>query len=909
MTDPNRPTASLGGVTGGDRTGIGGGGVGVPGAGESYEGSMPRAGETIGPYKLLRPLGDGGFGVVFLAEQREPVRRRVALKLLKAGMDSVEVLTRFEAERQALAMMDHPGVAKVLDAGLTAQGRPYFAMEFVAGEPITSYCDRHRLPTRRRLELFARVCYAVQHAHQKGIIHRDLKPSNILVAEVDGEPEPKIIDFGIAKALSQPLTDRTLHTGVGRLLGTPEYMAPEQAGDPSLGAGVDVDTRADVYSLGVVLYELLTGSLPLEPKTLREAGVAAIWRALAQVDPPKPSTRLAGSTPTHAGATLIEVARARSTEPRALSRLVCGDLDWIVMKCLEKDRSRRYESASALAQDVERHLRNEPVTAGPPSAAYKVSKFVRRHKAAVAAGAGFSALVAGALVSTSVLWADAARQRDLAERAGALAEQRRVEAEAERARAEAEGARAREEAAKSRAAFEFVTQMFDTIDPANAQGREPLVREVLDAAGVRVRTALEGQPAVEAEIRSLLGQVYGRLGRVEPARDNLLRALELRRSLGKGEDEASLLLRYELAVHKANQGKMAESLAAMREVHAARAALLGRDHPDTIVALSNVGTLLKIVDEMEEAERVTREVVELQTRVVGPTHRDTLDTRCGLADLLQQLGKLDEALRVSELTSSDATAALGADDPITLQSRSIQAAILVDLGRKAEGIEMARDVLERRRRVLGAEHRDTLTTQNILGNRLADEGRMEEALPLLRDVVTRATAVLGPEHPSTLSYSNNLAQALRRARLFDEAEPVYRRTLEVQRRTQGPTHRATLTTLNNLGIMLQQAGRPAEGLPLLEECLAGLEATLPKDHWMLGASRTYVGSCLIDVGEHARAERVIGEAYSSLAEVMGARHTRTLEAAQAMVRLMEKMGRTSEAELWRSRARAEGAGP
>jgi eukaryotic-like serine/threonine-protein kinase len=387
-----------------------------------------RTGTMIGRYKLLQKIGEGGFGAVYMAEQTEPVQRKVAVKIIKAGMDTREVIARFEAERQALALMDHPNIARVLDAGATEAGRPYFVMELVNGIPITEYCDRGQLSTADRLHLFIKVCHAVQHAHQKGIIHRDLKPNNVLVTLHDGEPVPKVIDFGIAKALGQKLTEKTLFTAFQHMIGTPAYMSPEQA---EL-SGLDIDTRADIYSLGVLLYELLTGETPFDTDTWRQAALDEIRRIIRETEPPKPSTRLQTL-----GNKLAEVARRRQTEPMALKRSVRGDLDWIVMKALEKDRRRRYETPDAFAGDVARHLGNEPVLASSPSVPYLLGKFARRHKAGLAVSATLlSLMLAGAAVSTwqAVRATRAERTQSLlrqqAEQARANERQLRLQAEA-----------------------------------------------------------------------------------------------------------------------------------------------------------------------------------------------------------------------------------------------------------------------------------------------------------------------------------------------------------------------------------------------------------------------------------------------------------------------------------------------
>ncbi len=376
------------------------------------------AGTKIDRYKILQKIGEGGFGVVYMAEQQEPVRRKVALKIIKLGMDTKQVIARFEAERQALAMMEHPNIAGVLDAGATETGRPYFVMELVKGIPITEYCDKNHLSTKERLDLFMAVCSAIQHAHQKGVIHRDIKPSNVMVTLRDGVPTPKVIDFGIAKATNQRLTEKTYFTEYHQFIGTPAYMSPEQAEISEL----DVDTRSDIYSLGVLLYELLTGATPFDLKTLREAAYGEIQRIICEVEPPKPSTRLntLASEPCPSGngsASLEEIARRRRTDPSALSKLIRGDLDWIVMKALEKDRTRRYETAREFSADVQHHLANEPILAGPPGAVYKFRKFVKRNRVAATAGSAVvAALVVGLMLST-VGFVQASRQRDRAETA------------------------------------------------------------------------------------------------------------------------------------------------------------------------------------------------------------------------------------------------------------------------------------------------------------------------------------------------------------------------------------------------------------------------------------------------------------------------------------------------------------
>src|SRR5580704_2957315 len=392
---------------------------------EMAEPIREQVGATIGPYKLMEQIGEGGFGLVFVAEQQQPIRRKVALKIIKPGMDTRDVIARFEAERQAL--MDHPNIARVLDAGTTDSGRPYFVMELVRGIPITEYCDQNQLTPRERLELFVPVCNAIQHAHLKGIIHRDVKPSNVLIMVHDDRPVVKVIDFGVAKALYQPLTEHTIYTRFAQMIGTPLYMSPEQA----KMSGLDIDTRSDIYSLGVLLYELLTGTTPFNKERLAKAAYDELLKIIHEEEPPKPSLRLSQS-----GESLPSIAAQRKTEPAKLSKMFHGDLDWIAMKALEKDRTRRYETANAFAADVLRYLNDEPVEASPPSAAYRLKKLARRYRTALVTATAFVCLLIAAVIVSGWLAFREKSARDAAERNAVLAAQ-----STERAATEADNAR------------------------------------------------------------------------------------------------------------------------------------------------------------------------------------------------------------------------------------------------------------------------------------------------------------------------------------------------------------------------------------------------------------------------------------------------------------------------------------
>jgi serine/threonine protein kinase len=608
-----------------------------------------KPGAQIGPYKLLQQIGEGGMGVVFMAEQTEPIQRTVALKIIKPGMDTRQVIARFEAERQAVAMMDHPNIAKVLDAGTTDSGRPYFVMELVKGVPITKYCDDKHLPLRARLELFVQVCQAVQHAHQKGIIHRDIKPNNVLVAEYDNQAVPKVIDFGVAKATAQRLTERTMFTEFGQVLGTMEYMSPEQSKFNQL----DVDTRSDIYSLGVLLYELLAGSTPFEGKRLKEAAFDEMLRIIREEEPPKPSTRLsslslaerASSLPLPPGEgqgegafTLASIAANRHTEPTRLSKDVRGELDWIVMKALEKDRNRRYETASSFAADIERHLHDEPVEAGPPSAAYRFRKFTKRNKAALIAASVVTAALFLGLIGTTwqAIRATHAERLTQVQRDRALEAEKLAKGESERANQEA--ARAKNEAAIAQAVNDFLNHdLLEQADPTNipydryTEPRADLkLLTVLDRAAEKLEGRFDDQPLVEAALRHTIGYTYGGLGGLDNdnrAALHLQRAVELREAhLGEAHPDTLSSLN-ELALAKSDPELIAQVLEGRRRV-------LGSDHPDTLNSMFGLAMVTRDKGEPARAIELLRETITWRRKVLGEDHPQTAYTMHCLAHTL-----------------------------------------------------------------------------------------------------------------------------------------------------------------------------------------------------------------------------------------------------------------------------------
>lgn len=548
------------------------------------------AGSRVGRYKLLQKIGEGGCGTVYMAEQDEPVRRRVALKVIKLGMDTKAVIARFEAERQALALMDHPNIAKVFDAGATDAGRPFFVMELVRGIPITKYCDENNLSTRQRLALFSAVCHAIQHAHQKGIIHRDIKPSNVLVTMHDGLPVPKVIDFGIAKATHGRLTERTMFTAFEQFMGTPTYMSPEQAEM----SGLDIDTRSDIYSLGVLLYELLAGRLPFDPKSFVEAGIDEVRRMIREVEPPRPSQRL--STLTDGDRTTV--AKLRGTAPAQLTAVLSGDLDWIVMRCLEKNRTRRYGTPSELAADIQRHLQSEPVVARPPTRAYRLGKWVRRHRTAAAT----TAVVALALVSgTAVATWQAVR--------ATTAEQL-----------------AHKEARKSEKVAQALASVFSEIGPHVMRGEDTRIfRAMVDESMQRLPKELESEPAVLAWITGVFADVYNQLLDPAKAREMAARRLELLRTLEPVplKDEVDALA--STAMYALECADLAEGERLLEEAKSLIGGLTADRAEMEELLLEAQVMLLQVKGDYPEARGVRHEILERKRKRLGPDHLEVAE--------------------------------------------------------------------------------------------------------------------------------------------------------------------------------------------------------------------------------------------------------------------------------------------
>ena len=820
---------------------------------------MPGAapGASIGPYVLVRQLGEGGMGAVYLAKQSQPIRRDVALKIIKPGMDSRQVISRFESERQALAVMDHPNIARVFDAGATASGLPYFAMELVDGVPITRYCDSRRLTVRERLALFVPVCQAIQHAHQKGIIHRDIKPSNILVTEVEGKPVPKVIDFGLAKALGQQMTDATAMTNLGTVVGTLDYMSPEQAQLTRL----DIDTRSDVYSLGAVLYELLTGTTPLEREILAKEGYVEVLQRIREEETPPPSSRLKRSTSS------AQVAAERRSDPTRLPKLLDGELDWIVMKALEKDRTRRYETANAMARDIERHLAGEPVEAAPPSAAYRIGKFVRRHRAWLSAAAAFTLLLIASVVVAAWLAIRATR-----------AEQ------------------------EARAVNDFLQK--DLLAQADAaqqssdaqRDADIKVRTLLDRAAAGLSGKFAAVPLVEAAIRSTIAGAYLGLGLNREARPQAERVVEIRRrALGpENRDTLSSLATLGRVEYSLGEFQQAETL--YDKLLATQKRKLGPEHPDTLETMSALAQDYWGQSKMKQAEDLDRKVVEIRKRVLGPENPATLDSIVQLANDFTRESQYAQAEETERGAVEALRRTLGADHPATISALNNLAVILYYQGKLADAEGLLGEVVEAQRRVHGPDNPLTLRSLSNLSSVASNNGEFERAYQLSVQIAESYRKTQGPEHVLTGVALNNLGDALIRLGRYDEADPVLQEAIRVLTHNFGADNPQTLNTRDRMGLVRRGQRRYAEAAAIHREVLA-LEQRAPGPKHENTLTTMYrLALVMADDRHFAEAETLDREAVQLLHDTLGPKHPKTLGATAHLAYVLENQGRHAEAE-------------
>jgi len=799
---------------------------------------------TIGPYRLVRKLGEGGMGQVWLAEQTAPLQRLVAIKLVRTGASNTALFARFESERQALARMNHPAIAKVFDAGTTPDGLPYFVMEYVPGIPITVYCDQKRLSIRQRIELFTEVCDGVQHAHQKALIHRDLKPANILVTEIDGKPTPRIIDFGIAKAIAERDSLATMVTREGNFVGTPAYMSPEQA-DPGVR---DIDTRSDVYSLAVILYELLTGSLPFDPTEWRNEVIHEALRRLREQDPPLPSVQFRKLATTESK-TASNTARLRSTEPQQLVTTLRGDLDWITMKALERDRGRRYGTPNELAADLLHFLADEPVIARPASATYRLQKYVRRHRLGVSVAAtGLALLIAFAVMQTIQI--------------------RRVTQERDRT--------ARERDRANRIA-DFMTRMFTVSDPSEARGNSITAREVLDKASKDIDTGLAKDPELQAQMMIAMGSVYRNLGLYSQSESLLTRAHEIRRQALGSQNPDTTAASVKLAATLADEGKLAAAEAILRSALELQRRSLGPQHRETLLTMNLLASTLHERGQYAEAEKMYRQILEMQRHLFGEDDPNTLSSMSNIAAVLNDSGgQSPEIEKLDREVLAARRRVLGTDHPDTLRSMSnLGIALTAQGNRTAEAEQLLSEALAIQRRVLGSEHPDTLGTMGALTSVLELEERYAEEEKLARETLEIQQRVLGPDHSNTLATMANLAGALALQEHYTEADKLSREALAIEHRTLASDHLLTIQTEANFLDILESEHHLQEASRLAPQLLGTERRVLGPEHPNTIQTLFTQAKIFKDLGKFNEADAQLRQTHDLAARAFGLESPRT----------------------------------
>ncbi|MFC1634411.1 tetratricopeptide repeat protein [Planctomycetota bacterium] len=870
----------------------------APSPATSLDRFIEQPGSRIGHYRLLSVLGEGGMGIVYLAEQEQPIKRRVALKVIKPGMDSKRVIGRFEAERQALALLDHPNIAHIHDAGTTESGRPYFVMEYVQGLPITEHCDHQKLTIEDRLNLFLQVCHAVHHAHQKGIIHRDIKPSNILVCAEREKAIPKIIDFGVAKAIAQPLTERTLVTEHGQLFGTPEYMSPEQADMTN----EDIDTRSDVYSLGILLYVLLTGALPFDSDTFRQGGIENIRQVIRETNPKTPSTRLS-----RLGNEAKKFAQSRRTEVATLVRCLHKELEWIPLKAMRRERTERYRSASELSDDIENYLKGAPLIAGPPSTVYQLKKFVRRHGALFTGiAAVLVVLVAGIVVSILLTIGQA------------------------RARAEAQ------------AVSDFLRlSVLESLDPYKVGGSQITIRSVLDAASKDLQDKFHGTPMAEAEIRHTIGFAYWSLGLYEQHELHYRRAVDICRAQLGNEDPKTLLWVKEQGWGYFARSRFEEAEKLFSEAFEGMQRELGEEDPNMLHAMASLGTVYCIQGRFQEAERLCRKAMETIRLVWGEKHTGaycvmlaqcyhlqgryeeaeqlltkaidicrhkhgekgwfTLTAKLRFGELCVDLGHYEEAERHLLDILNVWRDVWGQEHPETLWTKTYLGWLYHSQGRHKEAEELLYPTLETSRQALGEAHLLSMHAMHGLSTLYLSQGRYDEAELLLEKVIENGRNIMGEENWYTLNAVNTQARLYMAQGRYAEAEELYLKTLEAQRQALGDEHMHTLRSMNGLAQLYTQQARYEKAEPLFAKALEIGRSELGAAHPQI---LTSIHSLAILYKEQARyddAERLLLKVVEGRRLKLGDTHPHTLESWHNLIDLYKAWDKPEKAAEWRAK--------
>ena len=726
---------------------------------------IEKPGSRIGSYELKRVLGEGAMAVVYLAQQQQPVKRQVALKIIKPGMDSKAIISRFEAERQALALLDHPNIAHIYDAGATEDKRPYFAMEYVEGMTITEYCDRNRLPIKERLDLFLKVCLAVHHAHQKGIIHRDIKPSNIMVSLQDGQPVPKVIDFGLAKAISGSLSGRTLVTEQGQLLGTPEYMSPEQ----SDMANEDIDIRSDIYSLGVLLYVLLTGVLPFDFETLRKGGVEHIRQVIRDTDPKTPSTRL-----TNLGDKAQKMAESRRTEVATLVKRLHKELEWIPLRAMRKELSERYQSASELAEDIENYLKGAALTAGPPSTIYRLKKFVRRNRALIT---GIAAVIAVSITGTIVSTTFAIK--------------------------------AERQARISQEISDFlINDLLASVQEVGATKREVTVESLLDVASKRLDGKFAGEPLIEASIRNVIGNTYYNLSNFEAAASNKKHAIELRRkSLGPNDFQTLQWMMW-LGWYYMMNSKYDEAEPILEDTIDGMRRILSDVDWNLLEATSRLAWVYYEQERFEEAGELQAKALDVVQRKLGPEHVYAPNHMEGLAFVYWKQGNRKNALEINRKALEIYLRYPGENLGETANVSRSLAWMYMELGRYSEAEGPYLRALELRRQMHGDKNRITLTSVGDLGSLYRKWKQYDKAHEFLSKELQTRQQVFGDKDEGTLDSMFRVAELYRDQDRYDDAEKLLLKAEETARRVFGNDHKITNTSVNNLIALYEAWNKP-----------------------------------------------------------------------------------------------------